>query len=395
MILMIVSCQSDINPTGNEENEEIGVTGSDDSTTNDNVLGINAIPGLSVGYDYANQEVPNYIDKDNTRGNQITDSGAELGRVLFYDKKLSVDNSISCASCHKQELAFGDNERFSEGVNGVTGRHSMRLVNARFSDERRFFWDERADNLEEQTTMPIQDHIEMGFDGIDGNPDIENLTVKLSNELYYRQLFTNAFGDDLITERRLQEALAQFIRSIQSFDSKYDEGRALVNNRNQPFPNFTALENQGKNLFSTPTEFQGQTGVRIGGGLGCQRCHRAEEFDIAPNSRNNGVILEADGTRDLTVTRSPTLRDLFNGEGALNGPMMHNGNFNTIDLVINHYNRISAAGNNNLDQRLQRGGGQQLNITDEERLALIAFLKTLSGKDIYENPKWSDPFKQT
>jgi cytochrome c peroxidase len=78
---------------------------------------------------------------------------------LFYDKNLSVNNSVSCASCHKQELAFGDNVTACIGVNGVTGRHSMRLVNTRFSNESRFFWDERANTLETQTTMPIQDHI--------------------------------------------------------------------------------------------------------------------------------------------------------------------------------------------------------------------------------------------
>ena len=268
MVLLVTSCQTDLEQTDHTEELGVDTTHTMDTNTDDEgqqQLGINAIPGLEVGYDYSNQATPNYIDKDNTRGNEITDAGATLGRVLFYDKKLSVDNSVSCASCHKQELAFGDNRRLSEGVNGETGRHSMRLVNARFSDERKFFWDERADNLEQQTTMPIRDHIEMGFSGTGGNPGINDLTVKLYNELYYRQLFTNAFGDELISENRMQEALAQFVRSIQSYDSKYDEGRALVNNSNQQFLNFTVLENQGKKLFSESAMFQGQSGIRIGG----------------------------------------------------------------------------------------------------------------------------------
>lgn len=192
----------------------------------------------------------------------------------------------------------------------------------------------------------------------------------------------------------MQNALAHFIRSIQSFDSKYDQGRATVNGNNTPFQNFTTQENLGKMLFSAGPQFQGNSGNRIGGGLGCQGCHRAPEFDIAPNSRNNGVIgnLVDPNVRDLTITRSPSVRDIFDTNGNINGPLMHTGAFENMNQVIDHYNNIQAAGNNNLDQRLARGGGQNLNITAEERAALIAFLKTLSGSDVYENEKWSDPF---
>ncbi|WP_396161833.1 cytochrome c peroxidase, partial [Flavobacterium sp.] len=111
---------------------------------------------------YGNQTVPPYITKDNSQGNSITDKGATLGRVLFYDKNLSSNNTISCSSCHKQEFAFSDTNVASSGVNGTTGRHSMRLINSRFATETKFFWNERALNLETQTTMPIKDHGEMG-----------------------------------------------------------------------------------------------------------------------------------------------------------------------------------------------------------------------------------------
>lgn len=342
---------------------------------------------------YEDQFVPNYIDEDNTGFNDISDEVATLGRVLFYDTKLSVDNSISCASCHKQELAFGDDLRQSEGVNGLTGRHSMRLINARFAEEQRFFWDERANTLEDQTTMPIQDHIEMGFSGENGDPNIDDLIVKLSGEDYYQELFTMAFGDQQITEVRMQNALAQFVRSIQSFDSRYDEGRMQVNNNNQNFPNFTTQENLGKQLFMMPPDFQGNGGNRIGGGLGCQGCHRAPEFDIDDNSGNNGVINTAADLSavDLTVTRAPSLRDLFNQSGALNGPLMHTGRMD-VGMMIEHYNDINAQDNPDLDNRLARGGGQNLNMTEDEKAALVAFLKTLTGSDVYSNEKWSDPF---
>ncbi len=391
-LTVLSSCKNDDDssieePTIEEPNPETEIT--DLETVFDGRIDLNNLPN------YANQSIPDYINKDNTAGNPITDIGATLGRVLFYDKKLSVDNTISCASCHQQEFAFGDPAVASLGVDGTTGRHAMRLINSRFGTETNFFWDERASTLEQQTTMPIQDHVEMGFSGQNGDPNIDDLIEKLSTQDYYKTLFEAAFGDPAITETRMQYAMAQFIRSIQSFDSKYDQGRAMVNNNNQAFPNFTQQENMGKNLFTAPSQFQGNTGNRIGGGLGCQGCHRAPEFDIDPNSLNNGVIEtlnSADNSTDLVNTRSPSLRDIFDNNGEINGPLMHTGSFMTFEEVLDHYNDIQAAGNNNLDPRLARGGGQNLNMTDDEKDAIIAFIKTLSGSDIYTNEKWSDPF---
>src|SRR5690606_28940623 len=178
---------------------------------------------------------------------------ATLGRVLFYDNNLSVNNTIACASCHQQQFAFSDTARLSVGLDGgLTGRHSMRLVNARFSTEQKFFWNERAMSLEDQTTRPIQDHVEMGFSGQNGKPDLDSLIRKLEGIDYYERLFTLAFGTSEITEEKIQKALAQFIRSIQSFDSKFDAGRAMVNNDVVDFPNFTMQENMGKRLFLDP-----------------------------------------------------------------------------------------------------------------------------------------------
>ena len=346
--------------------------------------------------DYANQSIPNYITKDNTTpSNPISDEIATLGRVLFYDKQLSSNNTIACASCHKQVLAFGDNAQASTGVNGLTGRHSMRLVNARFSAEIKFFWDERAETLETQSTMPIQDHIEMGFSGEDGDQDFNDLISKLEALDYYPALFNFAFGSETINEDRIQDALAQFIRSIQSFDSKYDQGRVLANNDGQPFVNFTQEENMGKQLFLAPPVFN-NAGQRIDGGLGCAGCHQAPEFDIDPNSLNNGMIGSiASGIPDLIVTRSPSLRDAVKADGSTNGLFMHNGALATIDQVLSHYNEINLTNNSNLDPRLMPGGnGQDLNLTQTERDAVIAFIQTLGGTDVYTNQKWSDPFIQ-
>ena len=335
---------------------------------------------------YENQDIPGYINKDNTPSdNSISDEEATLGRILFYDRQLSVNDEISCASCHKQEFAFGDTEVQSVGVNGLTGRHSTRLVNARFGDEENFFWDERAASLETQTTMPIQDHIEMGFSGADGDPDIDSLISKLEGIDYYQNLFTYIYGDATITETKIQNALAQFVRSIQSFDSKYDLGREQVNNNNVDFPNFTNSENAGKDLYMTNAN---------NGGAGCNSCHRAPEFDIDPDSDNNGIISVAGNPAGVDVdnTRSPTLRDMVNPDGILNGPFMHDGSLASLLDVINHYDDIPNNGaNTNLDNRLNGGGGN-LNLSDQEKEDLENFLLTLTGNDVYTNPKWSDPF---
>jgi len=344
---------------------------------------ISATVDLNNLFNYANQDIPDYITKDNTDGNPINDKTATLGRVLFYDKNLSSDGTIACASCHIQAHAFGDPSVQSMGVNGLTGRHSMRLVNARFTREGHFFWDERAERLEDQVSLPMRDHIEMGFSGINGDPSMEDLLEHLESIDYYSLLFDFTFGDAEITENRMQLALAQFIRSIQSFDSRFDEGFVHVNSTIDPFPNFTEEENRGKNLFVNS--------------LGCVNCHIPPGFAITIHSLNNGVITVAGkpGEIDITNIRAPSLRDLVNSEGVLNDPLMHDGSFTSLLDVVNHYNNIpNNPANTNLDTRLMDNNGdpQQLNLTEAQKLALIAFLKTLTGSDVYTNEKWSNPF---
>ena len=339
--------------------------------------------------DYAGQVVPPYVTRDNTTvGNPVTNLGATLGRVMFYDKRLSRNETVSCASCHQQSRAFSDTAVASAGVAGVTGRHSMRLVNARFANERRFFWDERAANLEAQTTQPIQDHVEMGFSGTSGDPAFADLVARLAAVDDYRVLFTAVYGDPAVTEVRIQRALAQFVRSIQSFDSKYDAGRSQAPNDGVPFPNFTAAENNGKSLFLNPP---GQ------GGAGCAGCHVPPAFDIDPASGNNGVVGVIGGGTDFTVTRSPSLRDLVGLGGQPNGGFMHTAQFATLAQVVAHYNTIPAVVTG-LDPRLTRPGPggptpQRLNLTAGQQNDLVAFLRTLTGTAVYTAEKWSDPFE--
>lgn len=343
---------------------------------------------------YAAQTKPAYITKDNTGNNPITNAKATLGRVLFYDKNLSIDNTISCSSCHKQAFAFSDTALISAGVaGGKTDRHSMRLVNERFATEAKFFWDERATSLENQTTQPIANHDEMGFSGQTGRANIAALLTKLQGIGYYNELFKFTYGDVAVTEPRLQECLAQFVRSIQSFDAKYDVGRAQVNNDRATFPNFTTQENDGKDLFMTPPVFDGNSS-RIGGGLGCNACHNAPEFDIDPNTRNNGVIALVVGAgQDITVTRAPSLRDLVNNKGDLNTRLMHSGGIRDLATAVSHYGGF-INDNRNLDNRLKPNGVnvQRLNLQPAEIAAVVAFLKTLAGTNVYTDKKWSSPF---
>jgi cytochrome c peroxidase len=221
------------------------------------------------------------------------------------------------------------------------------------------------------------------------------LLTKLQAIGYYNELFKFVYGDINVTEARMQECLAQFVRSIQSFDSKYDAGRAVVANDNQLFPNFTAQENNGKQIFLGAPVFD-PTGNRIAGGAGCNGCHNAPEFDIDPNTGNNGIIgrIVPGGGIDITVTRAPSLRDVTNNLGIENGPLMHTANLATIQNAVGHYNTINLApGNTNLDARLRPGGvGQKLNLTGAEQSALVAFIKTLSGSNVYVDRRWGNPF---
>jgi cytochrome c peroxidase len=349
----------------------------------DGVIDLAALPN------YAKQVKPGYIFQDNTPlgpapnvlVNPITNTGATLGRLLFYDKRLSRNDTVSCSSCHQQDHAFGDPAIASTGVSGMTPRHAMRLINARFS-EPRFFWDDRAPTLENQATQPFRNAIEMGFSGTNGDPNFSDLLAKMSALPEYQMLFNAAFGSPGIDETRMQRALAQFIRSIQSFDSKFDDGMAL-GATGQWFANFTDSERRGRTLFTTPSS---------SGGASCMFCHGDPTFaNSSPG--NNGVISTIAGGTDLTVVSSPTLRDLVGPSGQLNAPLMHNGSFTSIAQVIEHYNAIPSD-NPNLAFFLKENGVlQNLNLSAEQKLDLEAFLRTLTGKAVYTDPKYSNPFR--
>ena len=355
-----------------------------DDILNDDISDVLDIP--EGGYNYADPDLPNHFTNgdvsriDNTPGdNPVTDEGATLGRVLFYDKNLSANNTISCASCHIQENGFSDPERLSIGFEGgLTGRNSMGLSNARYYDNGRFFWDERASTLEEQVLMPIQDGVEMGM-------TLDELVTKLQGQDYYNTLFADAFGSTEVTSDRISRALSQFVRSMVSYESEYDVALAAAGgNENAQFQSFSQLENLGKNLF-----FSGRTQ--------CSNCHETATFS-GDQARNNGL----DATTTDPGVGGVTGRNQDDGEFkvgslrniALTGPYMHDGRFATLREVVEFYNN-GIQDNPNLDNRLRVRGGQvrRMNLNQTEIDALVAFMNTLTDNNFISDPKFSNPFR--
>jgi cytochrome c peroxidase len=344
-------------------------------------LNLDALPEYAQ-INYPVHYNPGVLADDNAPSiNQVTNSGATLGRVLFYDKNLSRNNTVACASCHDQAKGFTDDLVLSEGFDGgLTGAHSMRLANTNFYAGERMFWDKRARDLEEQSTQPIKDHTEMGFDASAGG--IDSLIRKLQKLEYYPILFEQAFGSPEISEEKMQRALAQFIRSMVSTDSKFDQGYAQVFNPNAPgggigapFPNFTQQENQGKMLFTAPPN---------NGGAGCAGCHQPPTFALGANSLSNGL-----DAGETIIFKAPSLKNI-----AVAGPYMHDGRFATLAEVVEHYNSGILDGPA-LDNRLRGPNGQplRLNLNDAQKQAIVAFLNTLTDNSLLVEARFSDPFK--
>ena len=334
---------------------------------------------------YSNPDYPiHYInsvgDNNEPNNNITTDTGATLGRVLFFDKQLSINNTVSCASCHEQGIAFTDNNQFSTGFDGVsvTGAHSMRLLNARFYEGESFFWDKRAPTLEAQTTQPIQDAVEMGFDASNGG--MAALIAKMNDIEYYPALFEMAFGDETITEDRMQRALAQYIRAMVSTDSRFDEAYAENYNANAPgngagqdFPQFTAEENLGKRIFTTNQ-----------GGINCAACHQLPTFALNNNVRGIGL-----DPAETIIFKAPSLKNV-----ATSAQFMHDGRCSSLEAVVEFYNSGIRPGPM-LDNRLMQNGQPiRMNLSEAEKQALIAFLETLTDNTVVNDPKFSDPFIQ-
>ena len=311
--------------------------------------------------------------------NKLTKEGVALGRLLFYDKKLSEDFSMNCASCHDQKHVFSDTDRFSVGVAGKKGsRQAMGIFNMLWN-ENDFFWDGRAHLLRNQALMPIEDPLEM-------NVSLTTVVERLAQEEIYRHRFKAAFGSENITKESISLALEQFMNTLISNQSKYDQ--VIAGNQQ-----FTVAEARGRRLF-----FAGFNGQNPGlSGAGCANCHGGTNFEN--NGYMNNGLNSDDNLVDIgrmKVTKLPLDKASFKVPSlrniAVSFPYMHDGRFNTLAEVVDHYNN-GVAFSANLNHTLasvQKAGG--LGLSEQDKKDLIAFLETLTDTSFLNNPAFSDPF---
>jgi cytochrome c peroxidase len=327
-----------------------------------------------------NLEIPSHFPQmPIPADNPLTEEGVELGRHLFYDKLLSIDNTVSCASCHHQVNAFSDPNVLSVGVGGAVGtRQSMALVNMGW--QQFFFWDGRVSTLEEQIFHPVLDPVEM-----------DNTWAEVENRLRqhekYPQMFYRAFGEPGIDSVKASKAIAQFIRTMVSAESKFD----LI----YKYANGIPLSSQEAILFQqiTPEELAGYDLFMSLNGADCMHCHNGPLMQVQIYS-NNGLDATFTDLGRYNVTGNPNDKGRFKVPTLRNigytAPYMHDGRFATLDEVINHYSH-GLVWSPTIDTNMEfiTHGGVQL--TNQEKAFLKAFLLTMNDPNFITNPKFSNP----
>ena len=384
------------------------------------------VPKLpNVVNNYSQPEFPSYLNMSQTTFSQlVNDDVATLGRVLFYDKNLSINNATACASCHLQSMGFADGMAASKGFSfNETPRNSMAIVNV--WRQQGFFWDLRERDLSSMVLKPIQNHVEMGFNNMD------YVVNKLKDVTYYKPLFEKAYanqfvsqGQSLINKENISQAITQFLKSMVTYNSKYDIGKE------SNFANFTVQELAGKDIFTNK--------------MGCNSCHSEPEFapswgnayanigldmdykdkgvNINTFSGNPNPINPSQENTPEGLFKIPSLRNI-----ALTAPYMHDGRFATLEEVVEHYSsgiknhpnlnweliniRSNFNSPDNIDPRVglpgkpgffnnggtssnpdEIGKPKRWNLTDEEKSNLVAFLKTLTDYKLTHDAKFSNPF---
>jgi cytochrome c peroxidase len=308
--------------------------------------------------------------------NTLTREGVKLGKMLFYEKSLSKNGKQACAGCHLQTTGFSDQNQFSIGVDGLPGkRQAMPVFNLAWRQSG-FFWDGRAATLREQSLLPIQDPLEM-------HETLENVVKKLKSNPKFTDLFIRAFGNNEITSEKISLALEQFMMTIVSFDSKYDQflaGKATL----------TESEERGRKLFFTEyNPFFPELS-----GADCAHCHSGPNFENG-EFMNNGLDTDAGftdlGREEVTGNAAdratfliPSLRNI-----AQTSPYMHDGRFKTLEEVIDHYHsgvKMSSTVSPLIAPTIAKG----LFLDDQEKKDLVAFLKTLSDPTFLTNPAYAE-----
>ena len=326
-------------------------------------------------------DIPSHFpDMPIPEDNPMSWEGVQLGRRLFYDTRLSLDNSISCASCHSQKHAFSDPNQFSIGVNGKVGkRNSMSLVNLGWQST--YFWDGRAVTLEEQVLHPVADPLEM-------NQSWSEAIQKLHAVDQYKDDFYRVFGVIDFDSTHVAKAVAQFLRTLISGQAKYDviykyENDLPLNAFEQDLlPQITSEEWGGRDLFFSMTKGD------------CMHCHDGPLLEIPGLFSNNGIddhfvdlgrMIVTGNVSDIGKFKTPSLRNIEQ-----TAPYMHDGRFTDLDEVINHYS-IGVLESSTIDPNMEfsQQGGVQLDMFEHNLIR--AFLKTFTDERFLNNPNFQDP----
>ena len=297
--------------------------------------------------------------------NPVTEEGFELGKALFYDGKLSRDNTISCAECHSQPYAFTHHgHTLSHGIDDKIGkRNAPPIQNMAFQN--RFFWDGGVFDLDLFSVSPITNPVEM-------DEQLGNVLQKLRDTPGYPEKFEAAFGSKEITTERFLKALSQFMNSLVSANAPYDKyirGEGSLSDK----------ELSGLRIYQT----------------NCASCHASDLF-TDHSFRNNGLeVYERDpdlgryiiteNTADKYKFKVPSLRNV-----QYTAPYMHDGRFNTLKAVIEHYS-TGVKDSETLDPLLKNGSNLGIALTAAEKEDLLAFLYALSDESFIKNPKYAAP----
>lgn len=307
--------------------------------------------------------------------NPMTEEGVELGRLLFYDTRLSGDNTQSCASCHMPQNAFSDVSAFSLGIDNVEGgRNAMPIINAGWMDK--LFWDGRAESVEDQAFQPVTNPVEM-------HETWPNAIAKLQADPHYPYLFEKAFGTSTIDSVLVVKAIAQFERTLISGNSPFDKYLATGSSGWNTTDEFAAY--QGFALFMDETKGD------------CFHCHGDSYNPLWTDNifHNNGLdaVITDKGLGEVTGNptddgkfKTPTLRNLV-----FTAPYMHDGRFQTLDEVINHYSE-GLQNSPTIDPLMKSVGSGGVQLDPTEKYYLKMFLISLSDSSFVNNPDFGDPW---
>jgi len=373
-----------------------------------------ALKGAPLDNNY-NRKLPEYLNVLGMMVAQADNQKAGLGRVLFYDKNLSKDRSVSCASCHKQSKAFSDDVAFSLGIEGKrTARNSLPLANvASFSAHYSIIdgkmplllWDERSPDVSSQSRQTFANPLEMGM-------EMADVVNRVKEKDYYPYLWRKLYGNFEPTEEQVLECLQEFVGAMGSHDTPLDRSLeqamdlfavpssehhdtvithiyysgndttiTTINTVIVGLPGLSSSENRGRDIFVN----------------NCTKCHSPirpfQEVFAACNGldmeyTDKGLAELTGNSADVGVFKSPSLRNI-----ALTGPYMHNGRFNTLKEVVDFYSD-QVKPHPNLHPRMMHDGDQNLHLTATQKQDLIAFLHTLTDTELAFDPRFSNPFKQ-